>query len=91
MEIICDAQPLISFAKVLERFLEFRKGTLCLGDLGFEVARVDSDVGSTGTGEVVVRLYPSDALFRFAGAVLAGDFDFCGVEESRHGCHSPNV
>ena len=92
MAITCDASPLLLFAKILEAALQGRERLFDLGNLGFELARVESGFCAAGTGETLVRLYPSDAFLRFATTVFAGDFDLELVHDSSH-VHSlmPNV
>jgi hypothetical protein len=91
VKIVCDAQPLVSFAKILECFLQISERPLDLSDFGFELARVENDMSTASTGEVFVRLYPSDALLRFAGTIFAGDFDFSVIKKAGHDSNSPNV
>lgn len=87
----CDASPLILFTKILEAGLKGRERFLYFADFGFELARVESDLCAAGTGEFLVRLYPSDAFFRFAATVFAGDFNFGTIQNAGHGFSLPNV
>ena len=84
VKIICDAQPFISFAETLESFLQRRERLFDFSDLRFELTRVECDLGTAGTGKVLVRLYPSDALLGFAGAIFARDFNFSTIEKVTH-------
>lgn len=84
MAITCDASPLLLFTKIFQAALQGREGLFDLGNLGFELARVESDFCTAGTGKTFVRLYPSDAFLRFATTVFAGDFDLGLVEDSSH-------
>ena len=80
VEIVCDSSPFVLFTKLLESRLKISERSFALGDLGFELLRVESDFGSASAGKLVVRLYPSDGLLRFATTILAGDFDLAFVE-----------
>lgn len=87
----CDASPLMLFTKIFEAALQGRERLLDLSDLGFELARVESDLCAAGTSELLVRLYPSDAFLRFAATVFAGDFNFGTIQNAGHGFSLPNV
>lgn len=91
LTIRCDASPLRLFIKLFEAALQGRKGSLNVGDLGFELARVEDDVGAADAGEMVVRVYPSDAFLRFAVTVFAGDADFGVVEDADHVLSMPKL
>ena len=88
----CDASPLMLFTKIFEAALQGRERFLDLGDFSFELARIESDFCAAGTGELLVRLYPSDAFLRFAATVFAGDFNFGIIKNAGHAISSlPNV
>lgn len=71
LTIACVSIPLLLFAQLFECVLQARQRTLNFADLTFELARVESDFNSTGTGEFTVRLYPSDAFLCFVAALFA--------------------
>ena len=93
LTIDCDSSALLLFAKLLDLSLEVSNGSFDLGNLGFELCRVDSYFGSTATGKLLVRLYPSDCLLRFVAARFAGNFDLLGVKQIGHSVSvvKPNV
>jgi hypothetical protein len=84
LAILCDPSPFLLFAELFKRALEASQRPLSLGDLGFELARFETDHGPAGAGEITVRLYPSDAFLCFAATALAGDFNLCGIEKTSH-------
>jgi hypothetical protein len=58
-----SADFLASLADAAQVFLEFRDALLCFLDSGEEFIRLDSDACTASvTGELIVRLQPSDAL-----------------------------
>lgn len=73
VDVVCDAQPLLLFAEILQGFLKRSKGGVNFGDLPLELARVESNLCAADAGKLLVKLYPSDAFLRFAGAIFAGD------------------
>jgi hypothetical protein len=75
IELQCDASPLTAFIELLQCALESRKRPLGRGDLPAELARLEAGDDATRAGQLRVRLYPSDALLRFAAACWAGDGD----------------
>lgn len=84
LKITCDSAPLRSFTELFEAALKVRNLSLDLGNLTFELARIDTDFSAASAGELTVRLYPSDAFLRFAAAVLAGNFDLGTIKETGH-------
>jgi len=80
LSIKCDASPLILFTELLNGALQRRARFFNLGDLGFELARVEHDVSSAKTGELLVRLYPSDSFLRFATTLFAWDVNLSAIE-----------
>jgi len=75
-----DASGLITWLSALselaKRLPEVRDGLLGLLDSGEELVRFDVNSGSaTVANEVIVRPYPSDALFGLLSALGAGDTD----------------
>ena len=84
LKIECDAQPFLLFTEVFESFLERIKRPLDLGNLSFELVRLDTDYTAASAGKLIVRLYPSDAFLSFAGAIFAGDLNFCAIEKVSH-------
>jgi hypothetical protein len=80
MSVVCDSSPFVLFTKLLESHLKISERSLDIVDLGFELFRIESDLGSASTGKLVVRLYPSDSFLRFAATVFAGDFNLAIVE-----------
>lgn len=79
LKLTVDTQPLILFTEVLQGFLKRIERPLDLGNLTFELARIDSDFSTANTGELFVRLYPSDAFLSFAGTIFTGKFDFSTI------------
>jgi hypothetical protein len=77
-----DPKPIMLFIELFKRALEASQCALDIGDLGFELARVETDGSATETGKLVIRLYPSDSFLDFAATTLAGDFDIMGIKES---------
>ena len=84
LNIVCDPAPIVLFTELFKRALEASQRPLDLGELCFELARLETDNGSAGAGELTVRLYPSDAFLCFAAAALAGDLKFGGIEKTSH-------
>lgn len=84
LAIKCDAQPLVLFIELFQAFLERSKGRINLGQLGFELARVECAGAAACTGKLSIRIYPSDAFLGFATAVFAGKYDLCAVNHA-HG------
>jgi hypothetical protein len=82
LKLSCDSSPIVSFSKMLECALKVSKRALNLSDFPFELARVDVDRSSTNAGELMIRLYPSDAFLRFASTIFTGQFYFSAIEES---------
>lgn len=80
LSVVCDSSPFVLFTKLLEGSLKISERSFDLGDLGFELFRVESDFGSASAGKLVVRLYPSDSFLRFATTILARDLDLAFVE-----------
>jgi hypothetical protein len=80
ISIKCDASPLVLFTELLTGALQSRDRLFNFSDLGFELARVEHDVSSANTGELLVRLYPSDSFLRFAVTLLAGDVNLSAIE-----------
>ena len=76
LSIKCDARPIMLFIKLLESCLQASKGRFNFIDFSFELVRVEMDDRSAGAGELIVVLYPSDAFFRFATTLCAGNIDF---------------
>ncbi|WDZ80956.1 hypothetical protein PWG15_24705 (plasmid) [Ensifer adhaerens] len=67
---------LSALSGLAKRLPEVRDGLLGLLDSGEELVRFDVDSGSaTIANEVIVRPYPSDALFGLLAALGAGDSD----------------
>jgi len=89
IKIMCDAQPFTSFFKVLQRFLQVSPNALDFSDFGSELVRIEHDASAANTGELLVRLYPSDALLCFAGAVFARDCNFLIIDETGHSAVPP--
>ncbi|SHJ08128.1 hypothetical protein SAMN05519226_1487 [Cycloclasticus pugetii] len=71
----CNSAALTGYLALLEHVVDLGKLTLDLGNLGFELARVDVDNSATSTGKLLVTLYPSDSLLSFVATALAGDAD----------------
>ena len=80
----CDTSPLMTFLALFKHALESSKRSLQLGDLGFELVRVEHDYSAAGAGELLVRLYPSDAFLRFAATIFARELNLLSVEQA-HG------
>lgn len=77
IKIKCDAAPLLSFVRALNRLLESSEGSINLPDLPLELFRVEYDIRSAA--ELGIVLYPSDAFFDFV-ATATGDVDFLGIK-----------
>ena len=71
----CDASPLLLFIEFIKSALQVCNRTITLGDLSFELARIETDNNTAGAGEITIVLYPSDAFLRFAVTLCAGNFD----------------
>ena len=80
VNVTCDSSPFVLFTKLLDCRLKVRERLLDLSDLGFKLLRIESDFGSTRTGELVVRRYPSDGFLHCAATVFAGDFNLALFE-----------
>lgn len=80
LSVVCDSSPFVLFASLFKAQLEGCEQLSDLGNLGFELFRIESDHGSAPAGKLVVRLYPSDRLLRFAATALADDFDLAVIE-----------
>ncbi|MCD7109695.1 hypothetical protein LRX75_11670 [Rhizobium sp. DKSPLA3] len=76
------SQDLLSaLSDLAERFPHFRDGLLGLIDSGDELFRLDIDGRAAPfAGELIVRLYPGDALARLVVALRAGDSDLFGLK-----------
>lgn len=83
VEIRCDATPLNLFLKLFKGALDGISGHVRARKLPVQCARAETD--PAGAGELTVRLYPSDALLRFAATLLAGELDLGTVYKRRHG------
>ena len=81
IRINCDTRPLLAYVELLEKSFG---GLLKTLDLPPELVRVESDTSTAATGELMVRLYPSDALLSFAAALGARDANCRAVEKSGH-------
>ena len=79
----CDAPELLALIESLNVALKsFRR---LLDDLPLNLASAEIvNPGSAPTGELLMRLQPSDALRSFALAVLAGDVDGVTIKNSAH-------
>ena len=84
LTVVCDAAPLMLFTELLETALKVRQRPVSLGNLPFELARVENDVSPACTGELRVRLYPSDAFLRFASTLRARNFELSAVEQTHN-------
>jgi hypothetical protein len=74
LKLVCDARPLELFLKLLQFFIESGKAVVDSAvELPKEAVRIESDVYATGTGELRVTLYPSDALLQFMSALITSD------------------
>jgi hypothetical protein len=80
MKITLDANSFLAFTDRLERSLQSRQGPLDLGELPAEIIRLETNFLPAGAGELVVTLYPSDGLLRFAAAVWARESHLLGVQ-----------
>lgn len=68
---------LASLADAADLFPEIRQGLVSLLKSGEQLFGVDGDViPASVTGELLVRLQPSDALLRFMSTSRAWDIDF---------------
>jgi len=71
----CNSAPLITYLDLLKESSKARKAFFDLGDLGFELARIETNSRSATTRELLVTFYPSDALLSFVATALAGNRD----------------
>lgn len=68
-------------AVLLQSFPEVAKKLFGFGDPLAELVRFDSDIAAAaGTGELVVRLEPSDLLLRHLATLRARDVDLSAIE-----------
>lgn len=79
-----DTKPLVLFIKLFDSILKVFNRNINTGDFSFELARVESNFSPTGTNELLVTLYPSDAFLRFLPACGTRDIDFRIIKESSH-------
>ena len=84
INLACNAEPLLLFIELLKRALQVTNRRFDLGNLEFELARIESNFSAASACELGITLYPSDAFFDFAVAIFAGDFDFSFVDKSSH-------
>ena len=75
MEIVCDAAPFLYFLELVERALKVGHGLVDLGELGFELVRLEVDESTARAGVLTVRLYPSDSFLCFAATLRTGNVD----------------
>lgn len=73
-----DARELLALIEVVEGFLEVGDRLIDIPDCPQEIVSVYCDASATATGELVVRLQPTDAFRRFVSA-LALDRDLLVV------------
>ena len=83
----CDSSPvdavlaeLDSLVHSLDGIVEFRDSGINLGEFPDEAIRLESDHLPTTTGELVVRLYPTDLLLGFLSTCRTRNAEFLGVE-----------
>jgi hypothetical protein len=81
----CDANELLALIERLKHALELSDVSLDVGELPAELVSVETDDSAALTGELTMRLKPSDDFVRFAAAILAGDRDGTVVEYTSHG------
>ena len=84
LTITCDASPLTTFAELLQLGLKFVHAPLGICDPPLELVRFEHDTDPARADELVVRLYPSDALLCFTAACLAGNLNLGSVQEPSH-------
>lgn len=70
----CNSSAFVCFLSLVKSRLTQTERVFRIEDLGFPLARAESDTGSSSS-HAVVRLYPSDEFMRFAADLFAGDFD----------------
>jgi len=76
-----DASELLA---LIDRIHQFGQRPLGLVDLPEELVSLNLDHSAASTGELIVRLDPSDALRSFEAAVCALDGESLVVEDSFH-------
>jgi hypothetical protein len=87
----CAARKLPALIESLNVALKSFRRLIQLDDLRLDLATAEIvNAGSAPTGELLVRLQPSDALRSFALAVLAGDVDRATIKDSAHMEHLSN-
>ena len=83
--ITCAARELLALVESLNVALKSLRRLIQLDELSLNLATAEIvNAGSAPTGELLVRLQPSDALRSFALAVLAGEFDGVTIKISAH-------
>jgi hypothetical protein len=68
-----DTAPLRSFLDDLKLCIESSQQVFDLGELDFELVRVEQDISTAGAGKLLMVCYPSDALVNFVAARFASD------------------
>jgi hypothetical protein len=76
----CDARPLLFLIQSFDRALKVAQRPLDIGDVAFELVRVELNPGPADTNEVGVTFYPSDAFLNLVATVCARDADFITIE-----------
>jgi len=83
MKLTCDSAPLLTFLALVKLGLHRANKVVdfpfSLSDRPQELVRIEVDADAAGADEMVVRLYPSDRLLRFAATAGAGNLDDAGV------------
>jgi hypothetical protein len=80
----CDATPALSFLQLLNVALKGVHRPVDLPDFPKEPICIKQHPTPACAGKVSITLYPSDALFRFASAFLADNFDLGAIEDPCH-------
>jgi len=87
----CDARTLLTLIESLNVALKSFRRLIQLDELTLNLSTAEIvNAGSAPTGELLVRLQPSDALRSFALAVLAGDVDGVTIKNPAHMEHPRN-
>lgn len=79
-----DTKPILLVLELLNRSLQTRVSPFDVGDLDFELVRIEQVTNPANANEILVTFYPSDALLNFAAAALARDLDLEFIKQLFH-------
>lgn len=80
LNIRANTKPFTSYLKIFEGLLKIGNRRFDLVNLPDELVRIETDLSSTGAGEILVTFYPSDALLGFVSTIFTGDFEFFAIK-----------